>query len=100
MLYKVIAELVDEKGLDQASLQNIICEGILAAYLKKYPDLILRVIINKKTEAVQVEAEKTVVTSVEAPLLEISLKKAASLQKGVTIGDKVWTPFEEPIGRV
>ncbi len=100
MLYKVIAELVDEKGLDQASLQGIICEGILAAYLKKYPDAILRVIINKKTETLQVEAEKTIVSSVENPMLEISLKKAASLQKNSAIGDKIWMPFEEPIGRV
>jgi transcription termination/antitermination protein NusA len=100
MLYKVIAELVDEKGLDQASLQNIICEGILAAYLKKYPDAALRVTINKKTESLQVEAERTVVSTVEAPLLEISTKKAIGLQKGVSVGDKIWTPFEEPIGRV
>ncbi|OGB85879.1 transcription termination factor NusA [candidate division TM6 bacterium RIFCSPHIGHO2_12_FULL_38_8] len=100
MLYKVIAELVDEKGLDQALLQNIICEGILAAYLKKYPDLPLRVIINKKTEAVQVETEKAVVSVVENPFLEITPKKAALLQKGLSVGDKVWAPFEEPIGRV
>lgn len=100
MLYKVIAELVDEKGLDQTSLQNIICEGILAAYLKKYPDLVLRVIINKKTEAVQVEAEKTIVASVQNPRFEIALKKASLLQKGISVGDKIWTPFEEPIGRV
>lgn len=100
MLYKVIAELVDEKGLDQASLQNIICEGILAAYLKKYPDVILRVTINKKTEAMLIEAEKTVVTTVEHPLSEVLLKKATTLQKGVSLGDKVWVLFEEPIGRV
>lgn len=100
MLYKVIAELVDEKGLDQASLQNIICEGILAAYLKKYPDAILRVSINKKTESLQVEAEKTVVSTVENPTLEMSSKKAVTLQKGLSVGDKIWVPFEEPIGRV
>lgn len=100
MLYKVIAELVDEKGLDQASLQNIICEGILAAYLKKYPEAALRVTINKKTESLQVESEKTVVSSVENPLLEISLKKAIGIQKNVALGDKLWLPFEEPIGRV
>ena len=50
MLNKVIAELVDEKGLDQALLQSIICEGIQAAYEKKYPYITLRVSINKKTE--------------------------------------------------
>lgn len=100
MLYKVIAELVDEKGLDQALLQNIICEGILAAYLKKYPDVILRAFINKKTEAIQIEAEKVVVASVQNPMLEITLKKATVMQKDIAIGDKIWTSFEEPIGRV
>jgi N utilization substance protein A len=100
MLYKVIAELVDEKGLDQALLQNIICEGIHAAYLKKYPDLVLRVTVNKKTESLLVESEKTVVAAVQNPLSEIATKKAATVKKGLEVGDKVWLPFEEPIGRV
>ena len=100
MLYKVIAELVEEKGLDQTMLQNIICEGILAAYLKKYPDVILRVSINKKTDAIEVESEKEVVTAVQNPMTQITTKKAASLKKNIDVGDKVWVLFEEPIGRV
>ncbi|MCX5924281.1 MAG: transcription termination factor NusA [Candidatus Dependentiae bacterium] len=100
MLNKVIAELVDEKGLDQASLQSVICEGILAAFSKKYPEAILRVSVNKKTESILVEAEKTIVSSVENPSTEITLKKAVVLQKGVTVGDKIWVQFEEPVGRV
>lgn len=100
MLNKVIAELVDEKGLDQASLQSVICEGILAAYSKKYPEAILRVSVNKKTESILVEVEKLVVATVEDPVMEISLKKAQAVQSGITLGDKVWIAFEEPIGRV
>ncbi|HSW75912.1 MAG TPA: transcription termination factor NusA [Candidatus Saccharimonadales bacterium] len=100
MLNKVIAELVDEKGLDQASLQSVICEGILAAYSKKYPEAILRVFVNKKTESIVVEAEKTVVSNVENPHTEITLKKALAVQKDASLGDKVWVAFEEPIGRV
>ncbi|MBP9765257.1 transcription termination factor NusA [Candidatus Babeliales bacterium] len=100
MLNKVIAELVDEKGLDQASLHTIVCEGIQAAYIKKYPDATLRVSISKKTEAMVVEIQKTVVSSVENNLTEISLKKAQALQKGIEVGQQVWLPFEEPIGRV
>jgi len=100
MLNKVIAELVDEKGLDHALLHNIVCEGIQAAYAKKYPDAILRVAINKKSEALVVEIQKTVVSSVENPEAEVSLKKAMALQKNVAVGDQVWLPFEEPIGRV
>jgi len=100
MLNKVIAELVDEKGLDHAALHNIVCEGIHAAYAKKYPEAVLRVTINKKTEALVVEIQKTVVASVENAETEISLKKAMALQKGVAVGDQLWIPFEEPIGRV
>lgn len=100
MLSKVIAELVDEKGLDQAALQNIICEGIASAYSKKYPEAILRVTVPKKSETMLVEAEKTVVATVENPLIEISLKKAQTLKKDITIGETLWVFFEEPIGRV
>lgn len=100
MLNQVISELIDEKGLDQASVYSIICEGVHAAYLKKYPDAILRVTVNKKTEALFVEIQKTVVSTVENSQQEISLKKALALQKGVAVGDTIWLPFEEPIGRV
>lgn len=100
MLYKVIAELVEEKGLDQALLQDIICEGILAAYQKKYPDLVFKVTVNKKTDSLIIESEKKVVSTVENPMTEISLKKALTLKKGVSLDDVILLPFEEPIGRV
>jgi len=100
MLNKVIAELVDEKGLDQALLQSIICEGIQAAYAKKYPYITLRVSINKKTEELLIEVQKEVVTTVENPEVEISTKKAVGIQKNAKAGDLIWIPFEEPIGRV
>lgn len=100
MLNKVISELVDEKGLDQAQLHSIVCEGIAAAYEKKYPGAVLRVSISKKAEALVVEIQKTVVSSVENPETEVSLKKVMALHKNVAIGDQLWLPFEEPIGRV
>lgn len=100
MLNKVISELVDEKGLDQALLHSIVCEGIQAAYEKKYPNTTFRVSINKKSEALVVESAKTVVSSVENPDVEISLKKATTLQKNIALGETVWLPFEEPVGRV
>ena len=49
-LADVIEELVEERGLDRVVLGSIICEGMLAAYQKKYPDLVLRVEYNKKTD--------------------------------------------------
>lgn len=100
MLNKIITELVDEKGLDQAELRKVIQEGLLAAYSKKYPDAILRVSVGKDDEGVFVESEKLVVSKVEDALQEISLKKAQHIKKNVKTGDKLWLPFEEPIGRV
>ena len=57
MLHNVISELVDEKGLKKSDLNEIIKEGILAAYLKKYPEAILRIDFDK-AGAVIVEIEK------------------------------------------
>lgn len=100
MLNKIIAELVDEKGLDHLELRNVIQAGLLAAYEKKYPGVIFKVSIDEKKGHLSVTAQKTVVSKVELPNQEISLKKAQHLQKTVQLGDILWIPFEEPIGRV
>ncbi len=96
----VIDELVEEKGLDRAALSDIICEGMLAAYQKKYPDLNLQVIHNKKTDDIEVMVEKQVVTTVEDEEKEISLRKARFIDKKIDVGEKMWVPFEGPIGRI
>lgn len=96
----VIDELVEERGLDRAELSSIICEGILAAYAKKYPDVPLRVEHNKKTDEVEVLAEKKIVAAVEDEDAEISVRKAKFINKDLNLGDAVWLPFEGTIGRV
>lgn len=100
MLSKVIAELVDEKGLDQSLLRHVIQEGLLAAYSKKYPEATLRVSVNDNSEGFVVEAEKLVVSKTDTPLQEITLKKAQHIKKNVKLDDTIWVLFEEPIGRV
>lgn len=100
MLNKIIAELVDEKGLDQSELRSVILAGLLAAYEKKYPEATLKISIDEKKDILLVTAEKTVVSKVEFPNEEISLKKAQHLKKNIELGEKVWVLFEEPIGRV
>ncbi len=100
MLNKIITELVDEKGLDSLALRNVIQEGLLAAYAKKYPDATLRVLFDEKNEMCSVEVEKKIVSRVEDALAEISLKKAQHIKKGVEVGQNLWVTFEEPIGRV
>lgn len=99
-LAAVINELVEERGLDRDVLSGIVCEGMLAAYNKRYPDLELKVDYNKKTDAMSILIEKEVVSSVDDAELQISLKKARNIKKKLNVGDKIWLPFEDGIGRI
>lgn len=99
-LFDVIEELVIERGLDRETLNAIICEGMLAAYQRKYPHLPLKVVYNDTEGTTEVLIEKKVVTSVEDPDLELSLKKAKNIDKKLKVGDVVWIAFEGTIGRI
>ncbi len=100
-LTDVINELVEERDLDRNVLSEIVIEGMLTAYQKKYPELELRVNFNKKTGALDVETCKEVLSSTpENELLQISLRKARVIDAKAKVGQKVWVPFEGLIGRV
>lgn len=99
MLHNVISELVDEKGLKKSDLNEIIKEGILAAYLKKYPEAVLRIDFDRAGTVI-VESEKTVVTEPDNELTQISIRKARFIKKGVQLDETMWIPFEGTIGRV
>jgi N utilization substance protein A len=99
-LFDVIEELVEERGLDRTVLGTIICEGMLAAYQKRYPDLTLRVEYDKKSDEIMVEAQKTVVSTVTDEDKEISVKKARFIDKDLEADQTVWVPFEGKIGRI
>ncbi len=99
-LSQVIEELVEEKGLDRAVLSDIVCEGILSAYVKKYPEAQFNVVYNKKNDDLVVNIKKTVVQHVDDELTQLNLRKARSIQEDVALGDIVEVPFEGPIGRI
>lgn len=99
-LFDVIEELVTERGLERETLENIICEGMLAAFERKYPDTALKAEYNAKSGSVMILTEKTVVPSVKNPEKEISTKKAHTFSKKAKAGDVLWVPFEEKIGRI
>lgn len=99
-LVDVIEELVGERGLDRETLRSIISEGLLAAYQKKYPHLSLRAEFDRSAGETRIEVEKKVVSSVEDPETEISLKKAKFINKDVEIDSTIWLPLEESIGRI
>ncbi len=99
-LTAVIDQLVEERGLDKDVLDTIICEGMLAAYQKKYPDLPLRARHDKKNDDVAIEVEKAVVTTVQDSEAEISTRKARHIDENVSAGDTLWVPFDGTIGRI
>ncbi len=99
MLHNVISELVDEKGLKKSDLNEIIKEGIMAAYLKKYPQAILRIEFDR-SGAITVEVEKTIVAEVEDELTQMSVRKARFIKKDAQLEQTMWVPFEGTIGRV
>ncbi len=96
----VIDELMTEKGLDRVVLTQIMCEGILAAYKKKYPDLDLTVEYNKKNDEIEAFTNKMVVSSVEDELAQIGVRKARAIKDDAAIGDIIRVPFAEKIGRI
>lgn len=99
-LADVIEELVEERGLDRSVLSSIICEGILAAYKKKYPELPLAVTYDRKSDEMQVVIEKKVVAKVADEELEITLRRAQSIKKSYDLDDMIQVPFEGTIGRI
>ncbi len=99
-LSQVIEELVEERDLDRSVLSDIVCEGMLAAYQKRYPDLELSAVYNKQTDQIDVLVEKKVVSSVEDEDREISLRKAKNIKPDVQLSDMINVPFDGPIGRI
>lgn len=96
----VIDELVEERGLERGVLAQVISEGMLAAYNKKYPNLNLFVNYNKKSDEIEVTIQKTVVNAVSDEDAEISLRKSKAIDPELKVGDIVTLPFEKPIGRI
>jgi len=99
-LSHVIEELVEERGLDRQTLNKVVTESMLAAYRKKYPHATLDAFYNKKTDEIEVQVQKTVVSRVYNEDTEISLRKARNIQSEVEIGQTLWLPFEKSIGRI
>ncbi|MGB8468104.1 MAG: transcription termination factor NusA [Candidatus Babeliales bacterium] len=99
-LSQVIDELVEERGMDRALLGKIICEGMEAAYAKRYPELPITVSHNKKTDELDIEIKKKVVATVHDEDLEISLRKARNIKENAQLDEEVAVRFEEPIGRI
>ena len=100
-LSAVIEGLVEERGLDKENVIEVVCEGVLSAFQKKFPEASLLAVYNKKTGEVEVFSEKTVVSSVSDEYKEVSLRRAKVYNSGAQIGDSVNVPVEQrEIGRI
>lgn len=99
-LFDVIETLVEERGLERPVLEEIVKEGVLLAYQKKYPELTLRIVFDNEKETYVPEVQKNVVASATDEEGEISARKARGFVPTAEAGDQVWVPFEGQIGRV
>jgi N utilization substance protein A len=99
-LTDVIEGLVEERGLGREEVISIVCEGMRAAYAKKFPNLEIATVYNKKTGQVEVFAQKTVVSSVENDDAEISLRRARTIDPDAKRGSVVPVPIKEKVGRI
>jgi len=99
-LADVIESLVDERGLDKEHVIAIVCDGMLSAYAKKFPNIVFNMSFNKKTGSLEIFAEKVVVSSVSDEDKEVSLRKARLVDPSADIGSVVAVPFEGNIGRI
>ena len=99
-LKTVVEELIEERGINRASLDAIVCEGMLAAYERKYPGLPLKAEFDSKDGEIKILIEKEVVPTVVDVDIQISTKKAVGISKKLSVGDKVWIPFDGTIGRI
>lgn len=96
----VIEELVEERGLDRERVTQIVCDGIRAAYEKKFPGLVFHVVVNKRTSALEVESDRRVVSAIADPDHEILLRRARVIKPKAEIGETLSVPFEQAVGRV
>jgi len=100
-LVDIIEELIKEKGLSEEVVKEIISEGMLAAYQKKYPERDFQIKINRKKGEITTNIQKKVVSSREKETIDqIGLKRARLIDKKTKEDDLIWVPFEESVGRI
>lgn len=99
-LTDVIENLVEERGLDREKVISIVCDGMLAAYRKKFPQLALSIEFNKRIGEPEISVKKNVVTTVANEDSEISLRRARGIVPTAQVGDAINVPLEEKIGRI
>ena len=96
----VISTLVEEGNFEKDRVIEIVCEGVLFAYSKKYPGYDFQIQFNQSLGQIEVFVKKTIVKSVQIEMSEISNRKASSISPSAKEGDEILVPFERGVGRV
>jgi N utilization substance protein A len=99
-LSDVIEGLVEERGLEREKVIDVVCQGVLAAFKKRFPELDIRAVFNHKQGEVEMFVKKEIVASVKNGEKEISARKAKVFDSKANIGDVIEVPFEHKIGRI
>ena len=68
--------------------------------MKTDPDLTFRAVYDKKSDELEIHAQKTIVSSVQDENAEISVRKARALGLDGDAGQPIFVPFEGKIGRI
>ena len=99
-LTDVINALVEEQGLAREKVISIVCEGVKAAYEKKFPQYDFKISFNLSSGEIEVFTIKIVSDPAKNKEKEISPKKAQIVSPKAKINQKIDVPFEGKIGRV
>ncbi|MCK4265019.1 transcription termination factor NusA [Candidatus Babeliales bacterium] len=99
-LTDVIEGLVEERGLSREDVISIVCEGVLAAYKKKYPEAELSIKFNRKLGSAEIFLKKEVVSSAQDDDKKVSLRKAHVVSPKAKLGDVIEVPLVDKIGRI
>jgi N utilization substance protein A len=96
----ILDELAEEKGMQRDMLVQAVIEGILAAYIKRYPGMEFSANYDKKADNLTVLVKKKVVTDLYDKDIEITYKKAQLIKQDVELDEELWVPFDGSIGRI
>jgi len=99
-LSEVIESLVEERGLDKDAVISVVCQGVQAAFAKRFPDANLSVVFNRHSGEVEVFVNKIVVYKIQDSDKEISLRKARVINPKIDVDQIIAVPFEHKIGRI
>lgn len=99
-LTDVIEGLVEERGLPREQVIEAVCEGMLVAYKKKFPNMDIEVSFDKRRGSPEITVKKEVVSTVEDEDRQVSVRKARILKPSIQLGESISVPLGEGIGRI